>query len=275
MHHDRRSILLRALGAAASLYTLSSYAQPVSEFETLFALAHDNPEILEKVRHVRERATVGAARAVAPRGKRSERQVAEEALRMIVLFEVTSERQYEAKYEQPVWPGGESGATIGVGYDLGYSTNTWLRDDWRAYLDAAILAQLQKVCGKTGDDASRVIPGLRDISVPWSIAFFQFKEMSLPLYTGETLNAVPEASKLSDRSLGALVSLVYNRGASFNKAGDRFKEMRAIKRALESAQYAAIPDLIRQMVRLWDGEQFTGLRHRRTMEAALFQEGLG
>lgn len=274
MNHDRRRILLGAAGAAASLCTLSPCAQPVSEFETLFAHALNDPESLARVRHLRERHPVGAAMAVAPREKPSSRRVADEAVRLIVLCEVTSESEYESRYQRPVWPGGKSGATMGIGYDLGYSTRTWLKEDWSGYMNPAVLAQLQTACGKTGPSVDKLIPGLRDVSVPWHAAYSQFKEKALPLYIGKTLDAIPSASKLSDKSLGALVSLVYNRGPDFNASGDRYKEMREIKSALVSAKYAVIPDLIRQMERLWEGDALKGLRHRRKAEAALFQEGL-
>ena len=141
-------------------------------------------------------------------------------------------------------------------------------------MDRVVLAQLQKACGKTGPNAKKLIPGLQDVSVPWNTAFSQFNEKELPRHTGETLKAVPPAGKLSDKSLGALVSLVYNRGLCFNAGGDRYKEMREIKSALASGKNAVIPDLIRQMQRLWVGDGLEGLRRRRRSEAALFQEGL-
>ncbi|MGV7209926.1 hypothetical protein ACLB1G_18960 [Oxalobacteraceae bacterium A2-2] len=273
MNCTRRSILLGAVGAAGML-ALPARSQAPSEFETLFAQALSDPDALERVRLLREQPLVGGTKAVAPRVKRSDRKVAEEAVRMLVLFEVSSESRYTAKYQQPVWPGGDSGATIGIGYDIGYATESWLRDDWNGYVDAATLARLRGACRKTGKSAGQLVPGLRDVAVPWTAAYSQFTERLLPLYVGATLNAVPLADRLSDKSLGALVSLVYNRGASFNKPGDRYKEMRAIKAALASGDYASIPDQIRRMTRLWDPAQFAGLHTRRKMEAALFQEGL-
>lgn len=274
MNHERRNILLGALGAAAGLYTLSAYAQSTSTFETLFAEALNDPESLALVRHLRERARLGAARAVPSRVKPSGRQVADEAVRLIVMYEVTSEIHYETEFQSPVWPGGKSGATVGIGYDLGYHNGAALKEDWSAYLESADLAQLHNACGKTGPNVRKLIPGLHDVSVPWNTAFSQFKEKELPRYIGETLTAVPPASKLSDKSLGALVSLVYNRGPCFNESGDRHKEMREIKSALESGRYAVIPHLICQMERLWLGDASRGLRRRRYAEAALFREGL-
>ena len=274
MTTTRRSVLMGTLGAYAGILALPGHAAPASEFETLFAQALNDPESLERVRLLREQPQVSGIKAVAPRLKPSSRKVAPEALRLMVLFEVTSESRYTAKYQQPIWPGGESGATIGVGYDLGYSKASWLKADWGGYLDAALLARLEGACGKTGKAANGLIPGLRDVAVPWPSAYQQFSERLVPLYTASTLDAVPLADKLSDKSLGALVSLVYNRGPSFSKQGDRYSEMRAIKSALASEDYAAIPDLIRRMVRLWNADQFGGLHLRRKMEAALFQEGL-
>jgi GH24 family phage-related lysozyme (muramidase) len=274
MDTTRRTVLLGALGACTGMLALPGRAEPASEFETLFAEALKDPDSLERVRLLREQPQVNGIKAVAPRVKPSKRKVAPEALRLLVLFEVSGERRYTAKYQQPVWPGGESGATIGVGYDLGYSKAKWLEEDWCDYLDPAQLTRLTAACGKTGSSAKKLIPGLRDVAVPWSDAYQQFEQRLVPLYTASTLSAVPLAEKLSDKSLGALVSLVYNRGPSFGKPGNRYREMRAIKSALAAEDYGRIPDLIREMVRLWDRDKFAGLHLRRKMEAALFQEGL-
>jgi len=64
-----------------------------------------------------------------------------------------------------------------------------------------------------------------------------------------------------------LLSLVYNRGSSFN--GSRRKEMAAIKPLVMQQDYAAIAEQIQNMKRLWQGKGLAGLLKRRDDEAEL------
>ena len=48
---------------------------------------------------------------------------------------------------------------------------------------------------------------------------------------------LPNTAQLSQDSLGALVSLTYNRGASFGKAGDRYVEMRSIRQRMQAREF--------------------------------------
>jgi GH24 family phage-related lysozyme (muramidase) len=71
--------------------------------------------------------------------------------------------------------------------------------------------------------------------------------------------------KLPFDAQGALLSLVFNRGASFT--GERRAEMRAIRAELAGgASLARIADQLEAMQRLWPDVR--GLRDRRVREAA-------
>ena len=79
--------------------------------------------------------------------------------------------------------------------------------------------------------------------------------------------------QLSRDSLGALVSLTYNRGGGgYTLPSDRFREMRAIRADMAARAFTQIPGEIRSMKRLWP--DLRGLQVRRDREAALFQKGL-
>jgi hypothetical protein len=86
--------------------------------------------------------------------------------------------------------------------------------------------------------------------------------------------------ELSADSLGALVSLIYNRGASFSisEANDptgRFREMRNIKGHMANKAFDQIPGELLAMRRLWLGvPDMRGVVLRREAEAALFKQGL-
>lgn len=202
--------------------------------------------------------------------------VSTRAMDMIVAFEVSSEAAYKRLYCHPVWPHGKSGVTIGIGYDIGYVTADVLATDWAEAIGAPAVGTLKAACGKTGEAASQILPQVKSVEVPFAAADAVFKKTVMPRYLGRTLAALPAAAEnLTPDCLGALVSLAYNRGASFNAAGDRYLEMRAIRDDIQAGRVADIPAQIRAMKRLWEGRpEMAGLLRRRDLEALLFEQGL-
>lgn len=275
--HSRREFVgaAVALGALGLLAGGKVLAQS-DAFDTLLRQAINDPSLLEATRTSREGfGEQYESRAIAPRTPLSSRAISEAAITLITTFEVTDRARYEAKFQQPIWPAGESGVTIGIGYDLGYVTVDWLNEDWEARLADGELATLRKVCGLTGEEARDALAQVRDVAVSWDIADQQFRTRLLPRYVALTLARLPNTDKLSDDSLGALVSLVYNRGASFRKEGPRYREMRMIRQHMVNEAYDAIPAELRSMARLWTGvPNMRGLVLRRELEAALFERGL-
>ncbi|MCC7695762.1 hypothetical protein [Janthinobacterium sp. EB271-G4-7A] len=275
--HSRREFVgaAVALGAMGLLAGGKVLAQS-DAFDTLLRQAINDPSLLEATRTSREGfGEQYESRAIAPRTPLSSRAISEAAITLITTFEVTDRARYEAKFQQPIWPAGESGVTIGIGYDLGYVTADWLNEDWEARLADGELATLRKVCGLRAEEARDALAQVRDVAVPWDIADQQFRTRLLPRYVALTLARLPNTDKLSDDSLGALVSLVYNRGASFRKDGLRYREMRMIRQHMVNEAYDAIPAELRAMARLWTGvPNMRGLVLRRELEAALFERGL-
>ena len=75
--------------------------------------------------------------------------------------------------------------------------------------------------------------------------------------------------------MAALVSLTFNRGASYAKSGPRYREMREIRGDLNTGSFNRVPGRIRSMKRLWVGmPDVRGLLRRRDEEAELFEKGL-
>ena len=195
------------------------------------------------------------------------------AIDLIVAEEVTSEATYQKLYEHPEWPGGASGVTIGIGYDCGYSTANTIQGDWGDKLPAAMVAALQSVAGIHGSPASSHAHELRGVVIiSWDAAMAVFLGRDMPKWEGIVARALPNTEKLSPDSFGAIVSLTYNRGPSFDGQSDRYREMRAIKADMASGKFADIPDQFRSMKRLWPN--MVGLRNRRDHEADLFEKGL-
>lgn len=196
------------------------------------------------------------------------------AVAFIGMEEVGGRDYYDRFCQAPTWPGGMSGVTIGVGYDLGYQAG--FEQDWGDQLPPETMERLRPWVGVKGDAAREAPAQLSDLALPWHAAWDGFIRRTLPQEVVATRGAfVPAPDKpLPSLCLGMLVSLVYNRGTAMtdNSADDRRLEMRQIRDALAAGDYVAIPDLIRNMRRLWPAGN--GLRARREREAELFEVGL-
>jgi GH24 family phage-related lysozyme (muramidase) len=167
------------------------------------------------------------------------------------------------------WPGGGSGITLGIGYDLGYVTAEQFEQDWSKHLTAEQVKRLKTVIGLTGGSAKMRAPQFRDIKVTRAQGEEVFKERTLPLHSGRTEKAFPGVDQLPADAQGALVSLVFNRGPGME--GDRRKEMRAVRDAVARKDLQEIADQIRAMKRLWVGQDLDGLLRRRDAEADLVE----
>lgn len=197
------------------------------------------------------------------------------AIDLIVLFEVGGQQAYTSRYRHPVWPRGRSGVTCGIGYDLGYVTTSTLADDWRGHTSDSNIALLRRACGVTGTAAAALVPAMAAVDIPFDAAMAVFRNATLPQTIARTVRALPNARTMHPDSLGALVSLVYNRGASFNLEGERYMEMRQIRDDVAAWHFERVPGRIRAMKRIWAGDpDARGLLRRRELEAVLFEAGL-
>lgn len=195
------------------------------------------------------------------------------AFDLIVEFEVSSEQVYTRKYRGPVWPGGRSGVTVGIGYDVGYADAPTLAADFGGAIPAAMIDALRTVIGKTGAPAQQLAKNLAgQVDVPWAAAISVHKLKVVPRWVGLVEHSLANTAAIGPDCLGALVSLTYNRGASFSSDGDRYQEMRAIKAHMAAHAFDKIPGDLRAMKRLWP--DVPGLQIRREREARLFEAGL-
>ena len=198
--------------------------------------------------------------------------ISDKAYSLIIEFEVSSESVYTRKYSHTEWPGGRSGVTIGIGYDVGYATAAQLNQDWNGKLPAAMIALLGQAIGVRGQPAKALSQTLHpNVTVPWADAIAVHKGVVMPRWIGLVERALPNCNMLSPDRLGALVSLAYNRGPSFSAQGPRYLEMREIRQAMVAQNFNAIPQQIRAMKRLWP--DVPGLQTRREREAVLFERG--
>ncbi|MBK9315435.1 MAG: hypothetical protein IPM55_14520 [Acidobacteria bacterium] len=190
-------------------------------------------------------------------------------LEVIVKFEISSQAHYESKLNRPTWPGGESGVTIGIGYDLGFNTKTQIREDWRGRISDENLDRLAEASRVTGQNARALIAGLRDIKVPYEAAKEVFFIRSLVRFAKDTRGIYPGIEKLPADAQSMLLSLVFNRGTKLT--GSTRVEMNQIVSLVKSKNLKGIADQIRSMKRLWVGKGLPGLLARRDIEANMVE----
>jgi GH24 family phage-related lysozyme (muramidase) len=180
---------------------------------------------------------------------------------------------FEGMDSPPGWPGGSSGVTIGIGYDLGYVTVDQFESDWGGYLSISQIESLRIVVGLKGIKAKNKVANFSDIKIKRADAEKVFLERTIPLTQLKTEHAFPVIDDLPADAQGALVSLVYNRGASMvdNSSQDRRREMRAIRDAVAVKDLKEIATQLRLMKRLWVGKNLGGLLKRRDAEADLVE----
>ena len=194
--------------------------------------------------------------------------ISDKAFDLILKYEVSSKAYYDRHLSKPTWPGLTSGVTIGIGYDLGYNTSAQFTRDWARHLvPSATFKRLAATLSVKGVRASALIKNLSDIRIPWESALHVFRTSTLPRFLDLTIRTYPGSEKLHPDILGALVSVVFNRGASLT--GSRRKEMSMLREAVRVGDLSQIEMLIRQMKRLWVGTKFRGLVQRRNAEADL------
>ena len=180
--------------------------------------------------------------------------------------------------DQGVWPGGASGITIGRGYDLGYHTTDEFDRDWRGKLPTQAMHLLRASIGLKGEAAHQRARALRGrITIARTDADAVFLLRELPKTIRLAMDAFPGMERLPLDAQGALVSLVFNRGARMQDNDpvlQERREMRAIAAAVMRGELESIAKQIRAMKRLWVGKGLDGLLRRRDEEAHLVMDSI-
>jgi len=205
--------------------------------------------------------------------------LSKKSLDLILEFEVGGGENYYNKFlKNPAWPEGQSGVTIGVGYDLGYVNKTEFSEDWKD-LPKEIFDRLYKVVGIKGYNAKNLIRGLRDITIPWKLSLQVFNNKTVTKFWNLTKDTFPNFDKMPEDAKGGLVSLVFNRGNALE--GDRRREMKLIRDGMritntfDQKALTFIANQIRNMKRIWAGGSIEkGMNRRRDAEAKLIEQSL-
>lgn len=198
--------------------------------------------------------------------------ISKRSIELIIQHEVGGREVYTRKYQKPIWAGGDSGCTIGLGYDLGYVTEKQFFADWKG-LNLNFLNALKRFCGIKGEVVKTMLRGeVLNVIIPYNIAYEVFVKKSIPKYYAMTKKIYPQLDELNEDTRGALVSMVYNRGAKLD--GESRKEMKAIVDLVAKKDYEGIAEQIEKSKRLWEGKGLDGLVIRRESEADLVRDSM-
>jgi GH24 family phage-related lysozyme (muramidase) len=199
--------------------------------------------------------------------------ISKKSLEMIIHHEIGGRAYYDKKLQAPIWAGGESGVTIGMGYDLGFNSDKQFMLDWSGVINLNFINALRPTIGIKGIQAKAMLKGeVLNVRIPYNTAYEVFVKSSLPRYYAMTKKIYPNMDLLNDDTKGALVSVVYNRGNRLE--GDSRAEMRAIVDLIAKQDYEGIAEQIEKSKRLWEGKGLDGLVTRRESEADLVRESM-
>jgi GH24 family phage-related lysozyme (muramidase) len=184
----------------------------------------------------------------------------------------------ETVQQHPYWPGGNSGVTLGIGWDLGQHNRVELQLAWAA-LSADSLERLEAAAGKKGAAAQALIPQLKSIEVPADVSKQVLSTSLDKYYYPFVTNQFSGLKELPTEAQVVLISLVFNRGVSmghepdwrFAKEVDRRWEFRELRRDIKEGDMFAIYAHLGTMKRLWEKSGPRGLPIRRRDEQALIR----
>jgi hypothetical protein len=199
--------------------------------------------------------------------------LSKKAIDLIIQHEVGGRAYYDKKLQAPIWAGGESGITIGMGYDLGYNTEKQFMGDWSDKINLNYINALRPTLGLKAQQAKSLLKGeILNVRIPYNTAYEVFVKSSIPRYYAMTLKIYPDMIHLNEDTQGALVSVVYNRGNKLE--GDSRIEMRAIVDLVKNKNYEGIAEEIEKSKRLWENRGLDGLVLRREAEADLVRDSI-
>jgi len=199
--------------------------------------------------------------------------ISRKAIELIIQHEIGGRAVYDKKYNKPIWAGGESGITIGIGADLGYTSDKQFMLDWSSVLNLNFIHALRPTLGVKGIQAKAMLKGeILNVRIPYNTAYEVFVKSSLPRYYAMTKKIYPNMDLLNEDTQGALVSVVYNRGNKLE--GDSRAEMRAIVDLIAKQDYEGIAEQIEKSKRLWENRGLDGLVLRRESEADLVRDSM-
>jgi peptidoglycan hydrolase-like protein with peptidoglycan-binding domain len=249
-------------------YQLGNQDGAVDDKTWGFAISHDFKQI---------RITPAPQNSAEPSEALKLLKPSDKGYQTILDFEVGGGQKYYDKYlSKPTLPGGDSGVTIGIGWDLRYNTVARFNKFWGPRIPEPDATALRKLCGfKFANKFT--IKELSHIIIPWHHAEAVFNEDTIPRFWALTVNVFPGVELLPAEGQWAMLSLVFNRGGSL--VGERRQHMQKIANILKlgamdgvisKSEIRMIAECFRNMTSIWSGKDiYTGMYRRRNAEADL------
>ncbi len=192
---------------------------------------------------------------------------------------VTFLTQVESIPTHPYWPPGNSGITIGVGWDLGQHSESELRKEWSG-LGAANLTNLSIAVKKTGRAAEALLPEIKGIYIRRALSASVLEQSIRDVQYPLTLRLFPGTQLLPAEFQVVLLSVIFNRGVALGrdpdwrtaKALDTRWEMRKLQGDVARKDLFAIYLRLGTMKRIWESDpKQRGLPIRRKDEQHLIR----
>ncbi len=200
-----------------------------------------------------------------------ELRISTESRDMILFYETGGQGYYQARLSHPTVPPGQSGITIGIGYDLGYNTPSQIRADWKGEIPEPQLERLAGVAGRTGSSAKAALSRVRDIVIPWESASRVYERRTVPRFAAMTAATYQGIKNQDPHIQGVMLSTTFNRGTAMSPY-ERRKELVWTRDDLRAGRNAKLPDYQLSMRRLWP--TIPGLQKRYAAHAGLMNKAL-
>ncbi len=242
--------------AAETVSVVQEAAEPIGA--AVAAVAHDIEDAVGEVAELLPTPPPAPPAAALP--------IAPEAIDLLVQHEIGSEALYTRRYQGIACPGGHSGPTIGIGWDLGTQTRATILEEWAEHPEVQRLAE---AAGHTGPARCKAMQRkLGDIRVSYAQARRVFERYSLVKYYRIAHRSFgAEFEHAHPKVKGALTDTVYMRGGSMN--GSRRTELRHIRDHCLAPDNACTADQVQRQIRLWVGTDIERNMRRRTTENAM------
>lgn len=193
--------------------------------------------------------------------------ISKKAIDLIVQFEVGGKSYYDKAMHRPTFPG-YGGIKIGIGYNLAYTYQKQLINDWSGNINPNYFPALFRVVGLRGIPAKQMLIGdLMKVTIPYLNAYDVLVKRTIPRYYLMALEIYPELSLLNEDTKGAIVSMVMCRGIKLE--GENRAEMRELVELIANQEYEGIADAVERSKRLSETRGFDDLVRRREAEADL------
>ena len=189
---------------------------------------------------------------------------------LIVHFEVGGRAYYKKAYSRPIHPGNSaSGVTIGIGYDLRFSSPAEIAEDWGAHVSSKDLKVYQSCSGLKGNIAKQKQRAIKWMvqPVPLEAAMNVFLKNTVPKYAAKAERYFPPIWEAHPYVQDAVLSVGYNRG--FSTSGHSRRHMADMKRHIANRQWNLVDDDIYKSKVVWAAKPTIrrGIWRRRDAEA--------